>query len=278
MKIKYLGTAAAEGIPALLCNCRVCEKARALGGKNLRTRNQVMVDGDMLIDMPPDTFTHFHTHNVNLLNIKHWLISHTHSDHFYPKDLAFTLNGNFAHYFDDWHGIDFHASMDFEKDFNEFVFDKNHKKYIRFHKENAFCEFKTGEYSVLPLKANHGTANPFIYAVTKGGKSLLYSHDTGPFFDEVWETLKKSGIVFDLVSLDCTAGALMEYDYPMHMCLGWNIECRDRMIKEGIATENTKFVLNHYSHNGKDTVYEDFKIIAEKHGFIASYDGMEIEF
>ena len=70
----------------------------------------------------------------------------------------------------------------------------------------------------------------------------------------------------------------MEYDYPMHMCLGWNIECRDRMIKEGIATKNTKFVLNHYSHNGKDTVYEDFKIVAEKHGFTPSYDGMEIEF
>ena len=278
MKIKFLGTAAAEGIPAFLCGCLVCEKARSLGGKNLRTRSQAMVDGDMLLDMPPDTFAHFHTHGVNLLEIKHWLISHTHSDHFYPKDLEFTLNGNFAHYSEDWHGIDFHASVDFEEEFNRYIRSEDHKKYIRFHTEKAFTPFKTGEYTVLPLKANHSTDNPLIYAVSKGGKNLLYAHDTGPFYDEVWESLKKSGIVFDLVSLDCTAGALMDYGYPMHMCLGWNIECRERMIKEGIATENTKFVINHFSHNGKDAVYDDIKSIAESYGFIASYDGLEIEF
>ncbi len=28
MKLQYLGTAAAEGIPALFCNCPVCTAAR----------------------------------------------------------------------------------------------------------------------------------------------------------------------------------------------------------------------------------------------------------
>ena len=27
MKLKYLGTAAAEGIPGMFCNCRVCRNA-----------------------------------------------------------------------------------------------------------------------------------------------------------------------------------------------------------------------------------------------------------
>ena len=33
MKLQYLGTAAAEGWPALFCNCSACIKAKELGGK-----------------------------------------------------------------------------------------------------------------------------------------------------------------------------------------------------------------------------------------------------
>ena len=33
MKIKYLGTAAAEGITAVFCECETCKKAIELGGK-----------------------------------------------------------------------------------------------------------------------------------------------------------------------------------------------------------------------------------------------------
>ena len=41
MKIAYLGTSAAEGIPALFCHCDVCRYARKYKGKNVRTRSQV---------------------------------------------------------------------------------------------------------------------------------------------------------------------------------------------------------------------------------------------
>jgi len=34
MKVKILGTAAAEGWPALFCRCPACQRARKLGGKN----------------------------------------------------------------------------------------------------------------------------------------------------------------------------------------------------------------------------------------------------
>ena len=33
MKITFLGTAAAEGIPALWCECPICQQAKELGGK-----------------------------------------------------------------------------------------------------------------------------------------------------------------------------------------------------------------------------------------------------
>ena len=50
MKIKYYGTAAAEGIPGLFCSCEVCEKARKSGGKNIRTRSQTVINDDLMID------------------------------------------------------------------------------------------------------------------------------------------------------------------------------------------------------------------------------------
>ena len=70
MKIKFLGTAAGEGIPALLCNCEICAKARKLGGKNLRSRSQAMIDNEIMIDMPPETYGNLHRFGINLLDIK----------------------------------------------------------------------------------------------------------------------------------------------------------------------------------------------------------------
>ena len=49
MKFQYLGTAAAEGIPAFVCNCENCVRSREIGGRALRTRSQAIVDGKLLI-------------------------------------------------------------------------------------------------------------------------------------------------------------------------------------------------------------------------------------
>lgn len=59
MKIKYLGTAAYEGIPSLFCRCETCEKSRREGGRNLRSRSQALVDDELLLDFPADTVWHF---------------------------------------------------------------------------------------------------------------------------------------------------------------------------------------------------------------------------
>ena len=45
MEIRLLGTAAAEGYPAIACPCKHCGVARERGGRNLRKRSHVLVDG-----------------------------------------------------------------------------------------------------------------------------------------------------------------------------------------------------------------------------------------
>ena len=52
---------------------------------------------------------------------------------------------------------------------------------------------------------------------------------------------------------------------------------KERLIKEGLADEKTKFVVTHFSHNGMP-IHEDLCAEAEKYGFIVGYDGLEIEF
>ena len=71
MKIKFLGTAAAEGIPALFCDCRVCQNARKVGGKEIKTRSQAIVDDKILIDFPADTYMHSLYGGLDLIGVRH---------------------------------------------------------------------------------------------------------------------------------------------------------------------------------------------------------------
>ena len=87
MKIKYLGTGAAEGIPALFCHCDICNYARKMKGKNIRTRAQLLIDNELLIDFGPDTLMHSIQYDIELANILYCLITHTHDDHLYVDDL-----------------------------------------------------------------------------------------------------------------------------------------------------------------------------------------------
>ena len=96
MKLTYLGTAAAEGFPAIFCNCEYCQEARRLGGKNIRTRSQALVNDDLLIDFPADTYAHFLQNGIQGDTIGHLLVTHSHSDHLYIKEFLLR-NTCYAH-------------------------------------------------------------------------------------------------------------------------------------------------------------------------------------
>ena len=56
MKIQWIGTAAAEGWPAVFCQCQACRRAALLGGKNIRTRLGAIIDDILLLDLNPDLY------------------------------------------------------------------------------------------------------------------------------------------------------------------------------------------------------------------------------
>ena len=205
MKLKYLGTAAYEGIPAIFCKCNTCKKSRQAGGKNIRTRSQAIVDDCLLIDFPPDTFIHGLMYGIDLADIKTCIITHDHSDHYYPADFTartpgygvvdensvFTIYGT-APTIEKFHNIETNDRW-------------SAGKYLDAKTVTPFVPFEVEGYKITPLKASHAPkCEPIFYAIEKDGNAILYAHDTGYFPEETWQYLKEMDIAFDLVSLDCT--------------------------------------------------------------------------
>ncbi len=69
MNVFFLGTGAAEGIPALFCDCTICKATKKTGGPDKRTRSTVLIDETIKIDLPPDTL--YHVHQYPQINFVH---------------------------------------------------------------------------------------------------------------------------------------------------------------------------------------------------------------
>ncbi len=273
MKIKFLGTAAFEAIPGLFCECDTCKRARKLGKKEIRSRSQALIDEQLLIDFPADTTMHFLNYGLDMANINHCLITHSHSDHLYPKDALILVDG-YSHMHDGYE-MNFYITELAGKTLFEVT--ENISK-ARCHTIAPFDVFRAGKYTVTALPAIHDPkSGPVIYQISDGEKTMLYGNDTHFFHDDVWAYWEKTAPHFDFVTLDCT-NAFLPMTYVGHMSFEENIKVKEKMIEMGIADENTIFVSNHFSHNGTHVLYEEFEPLAKKEGFLTSYDGMEVEF
>jgi len=276
MKIQYLGTAAAEGIPAIFCECEICKKSKLAGGKNIRTRSQALIDECLLIDFPADTYMHFLKYDIALAKIKSCLITHSHQDHLYPQDLVMRKRG-FSHienqipltFFSDESGADMLCDIKIN---NNIADDE-----IMVNQIKLYEPFMVDGYKIIALRAAHDIkSSPVVYLIEKDGKTIFYSNDTSEYPEGSMEYLKKYGKPIDLISLDCTE-ACGNATYVGHLTLDRCIELRKELINIGVANDKTTFVLNHFSHNGNKVVYDEFVKIAAEYNFEVSYDGMVIE-
>ena len=275
MKLTYLGTAAAEGWPALFCRCEHCRAAKEAGGKNIRTRSQALLDDVLLIDLPPDSYMHMLHGGLDLPGIEHMLLTHTHSDHFYPKDLLFRTEG-YAHGLAaplTIYGND--AMVVRMAQFVQENFGK--RKWVEgrlaWQELKAFQEADVAGYRVTPLLAAHDRSEAcYIFLVEKDGKALLYGNDTGIFPESTWAHIANRRL--SLVSLDCTTGKFPEGSN--HMGVEDVLTVKRRLVEMGCADEQTQFVATHFSHNGH-MLHEELVSFFEPHGVLVAYDGMSIE-
>lgn len=278
MKVQFLGTSAAEGCPAPFCGCDVCRTAREKGGKDVRTRSQALIDGSLLVDFPPDTYHHYlSTPDFDLPALRHVIITHSHSDHFYPLDIGLRckeyaggIQGTMTVYGNEavcaqWEGVvqrDFSGCADLGDA-------------VQFQQLRPYVEIQVGDHLVTPLPADHLKSECcYIYLIRRDGKTLLYANDTGIQLEpQVWQHLAHCRL--DAVCMDCTAMNRRVGRY--HMGLPDNAELRDRLISLGCAQESTRWIVTHFSHFG-GLSHQELSAAAADHGFETAYDGFTVTF
>ena len=275
MEIQYLGTAAAEGLPALFCDCETCRKARVAGGKEVRTRTQAVVDRRVLIDFPPDTYAHALSYSLKLGQIQHLLITHSHMDHFFPVELIHR-HEHFGHNTKGMLHVYGNAAV--EKAFYDAVLIDRFKLHpldnaVRFIRLEPFADFMADGYHIIPIPADHDKREVcLIYIIEKDGKCLLYGHDTGMNLSaEAWECIFSHK--YDLISMDATMGRVKTDGY--HMGLEDDIAFAKLLEEKGCIRQDTVKVINHFSHNGCMT-HGELEAFAGEHGMAAAYDGMKV--
>lgn len=274
MEIKILGSAAYERVPAMFCQCSACEQARKLGGRNIRTQAQTLINDDLLIDFGQDNYLHYLNSSADYTKIRNLLVTHTHADHFMPNELCMTT-GCFA-----VNDLVEEIGVWGNRHCAELFAANPHKTLCSINQISAFDTFWAGKYTVTALPASHGTDEPFVFIISDGEWTLLYNNDTGLWKDDVYDFVANQKLCFDAVISDCTFG-FQDKTGISHMSIENNKAHRQRLMDLGAVTENTKWVVTHFSHNGlflneKAVSAQELEQIASKDGMIAAYDGIVI--
>ena len=273
MVIRYQGTGAYEGIPALFCTCETCRAARAAGGNEVRTRSGALVDGTIKLDFPPDAYFQMLRDGLDYAALAAVLITHTHTDHFAVWDLMTRL----PHY------ADLGDAPPVQVIGNEKCGELLAAELVKKHEPTGggriFCRrikpfesVRIGAHTVTAVHANHKPSEEALnYVVEADGKKLLYAHDSGELRADTMEFL--AGLGLDFVSLDCTSGLNDTGDH--HMGLPNCRRVREALTRSGAARPGAVFALSHISHNSHVS-HRQLSLAAE--GFIIAHDGMEIFF
>ena len=271
MKIQWLGTAAAEGWPAIYCRCEACRRAAELGGRNIRTRAGALVDDVLLVDINPDLYAQKLKLGLDLARIRDVIVTHNHGDHLTPLYMEYRepvyCGGPMP-------VLPVYGPFDAVEPLRRY----EEEGLLELHTVEAGDEFDTAEHRVLTLQASHSAPNGKFYLIEKNGRSILYMHDTGLGCEAALAMLRERvRTPVGLVSMDCTYGPNpLPKGYSSHMGFAENVCLKEMLIRDGVADAHTRFVSSHFSHNGR-MLYDEMRRYMEPHGIEIAYDGMIAE-
>ncbi|HEV7298368.1 MAG TPA: MBL fold metallo-hydrolase [Tepidisphaeraceae bacterium] len=269
MRIQLLGTAAAEGWPAAYCDCHACTEARRRGGPNIRTRSGALIGDDLKIDHNGDTVTH--AQRQSLANVRSILFTHEHADHLAPQEL---------HWLQKWYTStrvqepvaiygNVHVLAAIRREHSHPM-----KAMLDLRLMRPLEPFATHAGDrVLPLPAEHSAPGALMLKVTRGGKHLLYGHDSGLFPEATLDAL--NGEPLDVALLECTSGS-QRSDNRHHLNVPGVLQTVEALRRRGAVTDATFVVVTHFSHNG-GVLHEELIRTFLPHGIAVAFDGMVID-
>lgn len=267
MKIRLLGTGAADGIPAFYSTSRVSEYARAHGGKDIRSRSSAIVDAAVKIDLPPDTLCQMNRDGLNAQDWSCLLFTHSDVDHFAIEELQYS--------FQPFNDMEFLGYTIYG---NAAVCRRIMERYPEWPMDliqtRSFHAVEHGEYRFTPIRANHKLEEDSQnFLITRRAKTVAYATDTGVWDEETWEFLQDCKI--DALVIECTEG-FNKTDFFGHLDVDGCVAVVDRLRAQGSLVEGARIVTTHHSHQGNAT-HAELDQALTPHGIIPGYDGLCIE-
>ncbi|WNQ13367.1 MBL fold metallo-hydrolase [Paenibacillus aurantius] len=268
MRFTFLGTGAAEGIPSPFCSCPACTDARLTGGKNVRRRQSVLINDDLLVDLGPDVFASCAAFGISLTGLRHVLITHSHLDHFSPDNLKLRARGFRLE--TELPEIDAAGPPSVWMKWEESG-GSDREAGIRRRPVLPGSRFELGAYRIRSLPAVHQlrTGDAMNYVIDDGTATLLYASDTGYYEEEVWKELE--GYRFDTVIMEGTLG--FRSSGREHLNFGDLGRMMERLEKIGAIGRETVRIATHFSHQSVEP-YEETCRTLKAMGIECAFDGL----
>jgi phosphoribosyl 1,2-cyclic phosphodiesterase len=269
-------------MPIPFCHCEACRTARAVGGRNLRRRSALLVDGALLVDLGPDVASASFEHDLSFEGVRWCLQTHAHADHFDPE---FLISRH-----PDWHSMPQTLSLfasgrtlgaidaEFQRSCTYgSIFDPatQHALRLDIAEVSAFSSVAVGTYTVVPYPANHAQdQDALLYSIDDGHHALFYATDTASISDAVWNDMVRRRARYDVVVLDHTYGIGCRGED--HLCAAEVADLAPYLRRTGILREGGTVLATHMSHEGT-LEHEELDRYASARGYRIAYDGLSLE-
>lgn len=257
MRVQFLGTGAAEGVPPLFSRSEFARRVRRERGPDLRTRSALRIGDEYQIDFGPDHFFQGIRCGCDFYDLEHLLITHTHADHIQldailAKEMPAETNGRGVTLYASKAGaswldevFEFAVKPSFDPERYGAVREKYPIRALEY-----FEEYTVGDLTVRTVQGNHRVAasgersvNPLI-TVPDGG-TMLYAVDTGYYEEPSWEYL--TGAKLDVLVMETTFGGRTDRgEKPSgHLDAHSFLRMLTRMLEESVIRDDTVVYATH---------------------------------
>jgi len=267
MQIRLLGTGASDGIPAFFSDSIVSEYARKHGGKDVRSRAAALIDGQIKIDLGPDTYLQCVQNGLDPQDWTALIFTHSHEDHFAVSELQYGL-------------IPFTTReyLEYPIYCNATIRASIRGRYpqwpLEIKETQSYLSFEHLDYTITPFAANHKDDEDSQNLIfQREGKTLIYATDTGVYPERTFEFLQRFSV--DLLVIECTDG-FHPSGYHGHLSIESCAKVVGRLRKQGTLPKGSRIITTHHGHAGGAT-HEQLMEALAPHGMEPGFDGMVIE-